>query len=191
MRRRCCVPSVPSCWPCLAVRGTVAAGQIVWMAVAMVTTVATLDARQADLAAVVEFQRAADAYAFQHRQVERRAAGATARDAMAAGMRALRPRARDGDFFTPLVAAAFRSRLARALKSPGCSLGPATADFAVPRPNQDAGAAPAIPACAADVLPQLPPELEYRAAGVALLLVDTHAGLVVDVLHAAFPRPDN
>jgi hypothetical protein len=165
--------------------------RIAWMVIASMAIAAALDARQADLVAIVEFQRSADAYAFQHRQVERRAAGATARDAMAAGMRAVRPAARDGDFFTPLVEAAFRSRLAKALRSPGCSLGPATADFAVPRPNQDAGTAPALPKCAAAVLPALPPELEYRAAGVALLLVDTHAALVVDVLHAAFPRPDN
>jgi hypothetical protein len=36
-------------------------------------------------------------------------------------------------------------------------------------------------------LPKLPPELDYRSAGVALVLVDAHAGLVVDVLHGAFP----
>lgn len=166
------------------------ARRIMWVAVAIAVMIATLGARQPDLAAMVEFQRAVDRYAFQHRQVERRTAGATARDAMAAGMRAVRPGARDGEFFTPLVEAAFRSRLASALKSPGCSLGPSTAEFAVPRPNQDAGGAPALAACAAAVLPPLPPELEYRAAGVALLLVDTHAALVVDVLHAAFPRPD-
>jgi hypothetical protein len=38
-------------------------------------------------------------------------------------------------------------------------------------------------------LPRLPDELQYRAVGVALILVDTHANLVVDVLHAVFPPP--
>jgi hypothetical protein len=37
-------------------------------------------------------------------------------------------------------------------------------------------------------LPRLPDELEHRARGVALVLVDTHANLIVDVLHAAFPQ---
>jgi hypothetical protein len=36
-------------------------------------------------------------------------------------------------------------------------------------------------------LPKLPPELEYRSMGVALMVIDVHAGLVVDVLHGAFP----
>jgi hypothetical protein len=37
------------------------------------------------------------------------------------------------------------------------------------------------------VLPRLPEELEYRVASVALILLDTHANMVVDVLHGAFP----
>jgi hypothetical protein len=46
-----------------------------------------------------------------------------------------------------------------------------------------------VPPCIASVLPPLPNELEYRAAGVALLLADAHVHVVVDVLHAAFPPP--
>jgi hypothetical protein len=57
----------------------------------------------------------------------------------------------------------------------------------VPRPNDDAGGAMPIAACLVAVLPRLPAELEYRARGVALVLVDTHADMVVDILHAAFP----
>lgn len=38
--------------------------------------------------------------------------------------------------------------------------------------------------CLRNALPALPDELEYRSAGTVLLLVDTHANLVVDVLPA-------
>ena len=46
-----------------------------------------------------------------------------------------------------------------------------------------------VPNCIASVLPRLPDELEYRIASVALVLLDTHANMVVDVLHGAVPAP--
>lgn len=140
--------------------------------------------------AIVEFQRALDAYAFQHRQVERRAGASAGERAMAAGMRAARPSAQDGDIFTPLVASAFRARIATALRTGGCKAAVNGAgNFVVPRPNQNAAETAALPACIAGGLPRLPAELEYRVAGVLLVLVDTHANLVIDVLHGAFPPP--
>jgi hypothetical protein len=48
-----------------------------------------------------------------------------------------------------------------------------------------------LPACVLRVLPRLPEELEYRQTGVVIILLDTHANMVVDVLHGAFPRPDD
>ncbi len=141
-----------------------------------------------DSQAVTQFQRALDEYAFQHRQVERRVGGGADQPTMAAAMREARPSPADGAIFTPVVAAAFRARLAAALRTPGCT-SPGTSSFVVPRPNDDAGQAIAISGCLVDALPRLPAELEYRAASVTLVLVDTHANLVVDVLHAAFPPP--
>ena len=44
-----------------------------------------------------------------------------------------------------------------------------------------------LPGCVSSVLPRLPEELEYRSAGVALILLDTHANMVVDVLDGALP----
>ena len=38
-------------------------------------------------------------------------------------------------------------------------------------------------------LPALPHELEYRVVGLALVLVDVHADLVLDVLKDALPPP--
>ena len=130
---------------------------------------AMLFARQSyDSAVIVQFQRAVDSYAFQHRQIERRGA----------------PQAPlvEGTFFTPIVAAAFRDRIRKS----GCPALPAR-DSSVPRANASVEGTSPLPPCLSNVLPALPPELEYRAAGVALLLADAHLHVVVDILHAAFP----
>lgn len=152
---------------------------------ALCTTAAS--ASQADVHAVLEFQRAADRYAFQHRQVERRLGGQPNEAAIERGMRVTRPQATEGELFTPVVGSVFRTRLAKAAQSPQCQAPRLDADFRVPGVNDSAGEARELPACMTAVLPRLPPELAYRSAGVALLLVDTHANLVVDVLHAALP----
>ena len=44
--------------------------------------------------------------------------------------------------------------------------------------------------CISKALPALPDELEYRSAGTVLLLVDTHANLVVDLLPALLAGSD-
>ena len=138
---------------------------------------AALQARQqsdAAAAVIVQFQRAADSYAFQHRQSERR--GASPAPLV------------EGAFFTPQVAAAFRHRI----RVSGCQIPqPSDANFAVPRPNGSIEGTTPLGQCLSAVLPALPAELEYRASGVALLLADAHLHIVVDVLHAAFPVPDN
>jgi len=130
-----------------------------------------------DAQVMIAFQRAADSYAFGHRQRERRAEGP------AAGV--------EGTLFTPIVADAFRKRIRRAIAGGTCSLSDTSSgDLSVPRVNAPVGRAPGVPACIMSALPPLPNELEYRVAGVALLLVDAHLRIVVDVLHAAFPAPD-
>jgi hypothetical protein len=143
-----------------------------------------------DADVILQFQRSLDAYAFQHRQVQRRTVEGADQQAMAAALRAARPAAAEGDFFTPLVAVSFRARIAAAFRTQGCSLGPLrTAGSEVPRVGPLTIATGAVPSCVLGVLPRLPEELEYRTASVALLLLDTHANLVVDVLHGAFPTP--
>lgn len=140
-----------------------------------------------DAEAITPFLRAVDAYAFQHRQVERRAGDAPDQSAMAAAMRSSRQAAGEGAMFSPPVANAFRARIAAALRSTSCRQ-PSSASAVVPRPNDDASGAAPLASCVAATLPRLPEELDYRIAGVALLLVDVHANLVVDVLHAAVPQ---
>ena len=44
-----------------------------------------------------------------------------------------------------------------------------------------------MPAVVIEALPELPSELQYRLVAGALVLVDIHAGLVVDILRHALP----
>ena len=141
-----------------------------------------------DAAAMLQFQRSVDNYAFQHRQVQRRLGEGVDQQALAAALRAARPAPTDGDFFTPVIAAAFRHRITTALRASDCKMAvPATATSEVPRVGVLALGTQAVPSCVLKVLPPLPEELEYRLASVALILLDTHANMVVDVLHGAFP----
>ena len=142
---------------------------IATVALVLIVPVA-LEGRQSyDSTVIVQFQRAADAYAFQHRQVERRGAAPA-------------PLA-EGGFFTPQAAAAFRDRL----RAASCER-PQTVEgnFVVPRVNSAIDGTSPLSPCLAAALPKLPPELEYRVAGVALILADAHLHVVVDVLHAAW-----
>lgn len=130
-----------------------------------------------DAPAMIEFQRAADSYAFSHRQLERRGQGPAITV--------------EGTLFTPVVADAFRKRIRRATAG-ACQLPDAAIhDSSVPRVDTRIERALEVPACIAAALPALPAELEYRLAGVALVLADAHLHIVVDVLHAAFPGRDN
>ena len=136
---------------------------------------AALQARQQkDEGVILQFQRAADSYAFQHRQTERRSASPATLV--------------EGAFFTPPVAAAFRDRL----RAAGCEYPRSgEGDFVVPRVNSSSDGTNLLPPCASAALPKLPPELEYRFTGVALILADAHLHVVVDILHAALPNRDN
>lgn len=141
-----------------------------------------------DAVAIIQFQRSVDSYAFQHRQVQRRLGEAADQTAMAVAMRAARPSAADGDFFTQIIAAAFHARISTALRTQGCKTAAldSSARNEVPRVGALAIGLHPVPGCLLRVLPQLPEELEYRATGVVLVLVDTHAKTIVDVLHGAF-----
>lgn len=171
------------------------------VAAAMVGTAARIDRVVAqdmfsDTRAVVEFQRAADSYAFLHRQAEGRLDLAHRRAGrpidviesreLAAAIIAERSTSPEGVLFTPAVVMVFRQRAARAARVPDCDPGELRSGFwelfhAV---NSAATDTDPVNPCIADALPALPDELEYRSAGTVLLLVDTHANLVVDVLPA-------
>ena len=171
------------------------------MATALVAGVAAIDREVvqdtfADTQAVIEFQRAADTYAFVHRQVERRIrvahrhAGETSEVIPSAELRtallAERSATLDSPLFTPAVVTALRRIAARAARAPGCDPGELRSgvwEMSHEINSLATGARP-VSACIATALPALPDELEYRSAGTVLLLVDPHANLVVDVLPA-------
>lgn len=139
---------------------------------------------------IVEFQRAADAYAFLHRQAERRLGFPHQRESigaseLAAAIIAERSRRSHPALFTPDVIAEFRDRAIRAVHR-GCDAGELRTGVweMFHDANSPATGTTPVSECIVNVLPLLPEELEYRSAGTVLLLVDPHANLVVDVLPA-------
>ena len=117
---------------------------------------------------------------------------------LAAMLRDTRPNARVGDFFEPTVAGAFRYRIATALREEDYDLAavsgaddegsdlPEPRRLAVNRPLPWGVGGDTWPA-AVRALPPLPRELEYRFVGRDLILLDTRANLVVDILELALP----
>lgn len=181
--------------------------QSLFIALAITATAARIDRAAVqgtfpDTRAVVEFQRAADAYAFLHRQVERRL-GQEHRKAgrpldpiesaeLATAIINARSTAAPGSLFTPAVAAAFRQIAAKASRSPGCDPGELrTGAWKLSHGvNATATGTSPLAACIAAALPALPEELEYRSAGTVLVVVDSHANLVVDILPALLAASD-
>lgn len=153
--------------------------------------------------AVQAFESATRDYVQTHRRLERQAGALhlniTAAelnriiDELAVAIRAERADAKQGDFFTPELAPELRARIYHALAMNGF-----TADNVRQSERRDAidvGAAvlrvngtfpwalgAAMFPCVIAALPPLPPELQYRIVGDALVLIDTHASLIVDLL---------
>jgi hypothetical protein len=157
------------------------------------------DAQPASLA---QFNAAIHQYAQLHRQIELQLppfrAHSDAQDifessnAMASALQTARATAHEGDIFTDEMAALLRVRVADALTARGflpeemvaASLEEADDEAPLPAVN---GRFPwrrgaAMWPCVVDALPRLPHELQYRLVGRDLVLVDTHADLIVDIL---------
>jgi hypothetical protein len=184
--RAWCRVRVPGAW-CLVPRA--------WCLVLVLVLVLVpgASAQPANPRALVEFQRAADAYAFVHRSVERKLGLAHRRagepeDVQAAELAAALVAERaavEGRIFMPAAVAVLRDLLARVTALPGCDAGDLKSGGASPvQVNGPAASTRPLNACIADVLPRLPDELAYRSAGADLVIIDTHAGLVVDVLRS-------
>lgn len=153
--------------------------------------------------AIRQFTAATQEYAWLHRRLENQLAPlevtsnvatiTRAVQEMAAAVRAARPDARQGDLFTDTLGAELRFRIAAALAdndfTPGDVLMQEAADGIDPAqvPLTVNGPFPWISAsamfpCVQKALPPLPPELQYRIVGTTLVLIDVHAGLIVDLL---------
>jgi hypothetical protein len=160
----------------------------------------------ADAAALARFQAGIDEYVGLHRQLEGPlpvpavssdvAKIRAASDALAGAIRGARARARQGDVFTPDVTAMIQGLIRRALegRDPAevvAAINEEVPPGAPPRPSVHSrypvGASTYVPCELLTALPALPPELQYRFVGRTLLLLDTHADLVVDLMPEAIP----
>ena len=151
------------------------------------------------------FLQRVDEYAALHRRVEAPLPQAIVtadpeaifapRWALAAAIRTARAQARQGDIFSPPVAAYFRDTAAEALRTGGVKdmLAIVEDENAVHAPARVNAAYPAgrsiplMPTCVLMALPPLPPELQYAFVGRDLILRDLHAGLIVDIVPGAIP----
>jgi hypothetical protein len=162
-----------------------------------------------DLIATQTFQQRIDEYVTLHRLLEAplpplwptrdmsRIQGATR--ALALRIQTTRSTAQQGDIITADVARMFRRRIAT------CLTPEAWAAILAERDTDEQGLpAPPVPALHVNMewpaevlfdfvppqllfaLPPLPPELQYRIIGRALVLWDHHANLIVDILPGAF-----
>ena len=156
-----------------------------------------------DLAATAVFQKRVNDYVTMHRLLEgplptlevstdmRKVQAAM--DALAVRIQAARKDARQGDIFTEVVARMFHRRIASCLVRADLEAILADQRYGeqgqvTPRVN---AVWPArvpfdmVPPQLLAALPRLPPELQYRIIGTALVLWDHHANLVVDILPGA------
>jgi len=121
----------------------------------------------------------------------------TRQNALADALRSrLRPNAKQGDLFVPMVAAEIQKEIQSMFSSPQRDLlADELAEQNNTPPNAPAPAinqrleAPRVPPRLIEVLPPLPKQLEYDFAGRALVLRDIDADVVVDFIPNALPQP--
>ena len=120
------------------------------------------------------------------------------RQALRQAIAQARPDAKQGDLFTPDVAAAFRRLLGQTMSGPDGAKIRASLAHAEPNPGQglavngifpNTGGRPlqSVPATLLKNLPVLPKGLDYRITGRTLALRDADANIVVDYLPDALP----
>lgn len=173
------------------------------LSVCLAVTGAALQAQSTGASADELFTSATREYAFMHRRIEQSLgpiqittspADLLANvNAIAAAIRAERAGARQGDLFTTELSGDLRARIADALAGHGLSPADLVTDEVPEGVSRQSlalrvgGPFPWIAgstmlSCVLDVLPPLPPELQYRFLFRDLALVDVHANLVVDIL---------
>lgn len=117
-------------------------------------------------------------------------------DALAAALLRARPKARVGDFFSTDAGRVIKRRMLDVIRTSNLTEALPSVDDEVPTVNMPrvhlrypAGSEMAtMPPSLLQALPKLPPTLEYRIVGRALILRDVHAALVLDYIPDAFPR---
>lgn len=161
----------------------------------------TNESRGSSADPLVEFKQGIDKYMELHNRLEKQgppmkttkdpAAIRASQQALASGLQAARADARQGDIFTPAVAAKLRQLLNPELRG-GQSAGTraairegASAEFTLTVNGAYPERAPlsTVPPNVLQVLPSLPEDLEYRIVDRHLILYDVHANLIVDYLY--------
>jgi hypothetical protein len=122
-------------------------------------------------------------------------------DALAAGIRAARPSAKEGDIIDAPAAVVFRQRIRDTLRDRSCDLAEIAAaesdDEARPLARAlvhdrfDWARGSYMPGCVLNVLPVLPGQLQFRFVDRDLVIVDIDASLVVDVVPDVLPAIDS
>ena len=160
-----------------------------------------------DGAGFKEFSARMDEYLALHKAVDKKLPAmknkeqlpemiAAHQQALARKIREARPHAKAGDIFTPAAREAFRHVIRSVFKDPHTSTartarrqrdGAPQVRLKVNGIYPDAVAETSFPPTLLQQLPTLPEELAYRIVGRDLVLVDTKANLVVDLLHEALP----
>ena len=183
------------------------ANPVACLTLALAVALCALPLRAQEPTAFERFQIAVAKYASLHHKLERYLPPVTnftdpdeaerSMVAMAAALRRARSIAAEGELFDGPIAMAFRDVLGiRARENYECrkalvealSLEPAQAGRSMSVNDTFPWAASRLlPSCLQDGLPDLPIELQYRLVGMDLMLVDLHAGLIVDVLRSAVP----
>lgn len=104
--------------------------------------------------------------------------------------------AKPGDLFTPESQVVFKRLLARVFGGPdGAALkasimdeNPGVANLKVNDRYPDTVPVSTIPPQVLEELPKLPEEMEFRFVGNDMILMDTHAHIVADIVKNAFPQ---
>jgi hypothetical protein len=153
--------------------------------------VADFDARVADY---MKLHRSAESH-FPMHSTDSPSAIAKEQRAFAAEIRTARANAKQGDLFTPPIAAEFRRLISIAMQGPRAarvrkslkSAEPVSMALDVDQAYPSSVPLQSTPASLLLNLPHLPKGLDYRIVGRRLVLRDVNANLVIDIIPDALP----
>jgi hypothetical protein len=171
-------------------------------AIATATPGAQAPKVNADAQLLQDFTKRIEAYMDLHNRLEKKAPPLkttedpatikASREGLSAAIRAERAHAKQGEIFTPQIAAIFRRLMYPEVKGPeGAETKKAmkedapkagTVPIKVNATYPEGAPLPSVPPNVLANLPKLPEDLEYRVIGRNLLLRDVHANLIVDYL---------
>ena len=159
----------------------------------------------ADAQVLQEFTKRIESYMDLHNRLEKKAPPLkttdepakikASQDGLAAAIRADRKGAKQGEIFTPEIAALVRRLMYPEVKGPDGAETKRAIKEDAPKPGTvavkvnasypEGAPLPSVPPNLLANLPKLPEDLEYRVIGDNLILRDVHANLIVDYLPTA------